>query len=424
MKATQTKHGCSSFQKATPNIAGLVDTNDYVQTQTPVQNPAPEQNPASENRPGKRGKTRLADIWAMTGEYKIQLPLNDEGQPIGDDGILFIRWLGSFCENGLLCPLSPARWPSVPQKFKNDCWTEIEQRYIIDPTIIKPANQKGWAMSQLGELRRNRRTKLKKDYKKPGLSREEVLASEPPGVIAAHWKEMVDYWFNEKTETLSLKNKASRDKQKDIARCGAKSLAQISAQMAKDKGAAVERADVFQKVYRTKDGVAVSDHVQDQMDRMAALLNEQDIRLHGEIGNGILWSNDDAYARVIGRPERAGRVRGVGFGITPSGRNARNASQFTSTSTPSSSRTHERMLELETSHEELREALAKSREELAICREEVAQSEARHREELAQSEVRHQARMVEMMASMKTMFAALSQEVHKLGHDSDQGGSA
>ena len=122
---------------------------------------------------------------------------------------------------------------------------------------------------------------------------------------------------------------------------------------------------------------------------------------------------------MIGRPERAGRVRGVGFGITPSGRSARNASQFISTSTPSSSRTHERMLELETSHEELREALAKSREELAICREEVAQSEARHREELAQSEVRHQARMVEMMASMKTMFASLSQEVHKLGHDSD-----
>ena len=107
---------------------------------------------------------------------------------------------------------------------------------------------------------------------------------------------------------------------------------------------------------------------------MAVLLNEQDIRLHGEIGNGILWSKDDAYTQVMGRPERLGCVRGVGFGITPSGRSARNASQFTSTSTLSSSRTHERMSELETSHEELREALAKSKEELAICRGEVAQS--------------------------------------------------
>ena len=149
---------------------------------------------------------------------------------------------------------------------------------------------------------------------------------------------------------------------------------------------------------------------------MAVLLNEQDIRLHGEIGNGILWSKDDAYARVIGLDERPGRVRGVGFGITPSGRSAKNASQFTSTTTPLSSRTHERMSDLETSHEELREALAKSREELAICRGEVAQSEARHREEMAEAEARAQARMVEMMASMKTMFASLSQGIHNLGY--------
>ena len=149
---------------------------------------------------------------------------------------------------------------------------------------------------------------------------------------------------------------------------------------------------------------------------MAVLLNDQDIRLHGEIGNGILWSKDDAYARVIGLDERPGRVRGVGFGITPSGRSARNASQFTPTTTPSSSRTHDRMSELETSHEELREALAKSREELAICRGEVAQSEARHRAELAEAEARAQAQMAEMMASMKAMFASFSQGIRNIDH--------
>ncbi|KAK9993552.1 hypothetical protein SO802_023255 [Lithocarpus litseifolius] len=83
--------------------------DDYVQTPASVQNPAPVQNLASENRRARRGKTKLANIWAMTGEYKIQLPLNDEGQPIGKDGSLFVWWLGTFCENGLLCRLMPAR---------------------------------------------------------------------------------------------------------------------------------------------------------------------------------------------------------------------------------------------------------------------------------------------------------------------------
>ena len=115
----------------------------------------------------------------------------------------------------------------------------------------------------------------------------------------------------------------------------------------------------------------------------------------------------------MGHPERSGLVRGVGFGITPSRRSATNYSQFISTLL--SSKTHQRMSELETSHEELREQLAQSREELAKHREEVAQSEARHREELAkhrkeqvQSETRHQAQMAEMMTSMRGMFEQLS----------------
>ena len=59
---------------------------------------------------------------------------------------------------------------------------------------------------------------------------------------------------------------------------------------------------------------------------MAALLNEQGVRLQGEIGSGILWSKDDVYAWVMGRPERPGCVHGVGFGITPLGRSATNLS--------------------------------------------------------------------------------------------------
>ncbi|KAK9989473.1 hypothetical protein SO802_029712 [Lithocarpus litseifolius] len=92
----------------------------------------------------------------------------------------------------------------------------------------------------------------------------------------------------------------------------------------------------------------------------------------------------------MGRPECPGRVRGVGFGITPSGRNATNLLQFALTS--SSSRTTLRILELETSYEQLRK--------------QVAQSEARHREELAQSEARHQQQMADMMTSATPENAA------------------
>ncbi|KAK9991885.1 hypothetical protein SO802_026870 [Lithocarpus litseifolius] len=393
-----------SQQLTWPHEDDYVQTPALEQNPAPIQNSAPVQNPTPENRHKSRGKTKLSDIWAMTGEYKIQLPLNDEGQPIGKDGSLFVRWLGTFCENGMLCPLTPAGWPSVAAKFKQDCWVEIEMRYIIDPNIVAPPNQMAWAMHLLGELRRNRRTKLKKAHVKIGLTREQVLASHPTTVMKAQWIEMVDYWFNQKTGTLSDKNKASRDKQDEISRSGAKSLAQISDEMAKAKGSAVERAEVYQRVYRTKDGVPISTHAEENMNRMTELLNDSSIRLQGEIGRGILWSNDDVYARVMGRPERPGRVRGVGFGITPSGRNATNLSQFAST--PSSSQTTLRISELQTSYEQLKEQVAQSD---ARHREELAQSEARHREELAQSEARHQQQMAGVMATVRDMINQISQ---------------
>ena len=85
-----------------------------------------EQINAVENAPRRRGPTRLANIWALDGSWKISLLLNDQGQLIGSDGKTFIRWLGTFCYNGLLCPLVPTGWPKVPEKYKQDCWMEIE----------------------------------------------------------------------------------------------------------------------------------------------------------------------------------------------------------------------------------------------------------------------------------------------------------
>ena len=110
---------------------------------------------------------------------------------------------------------------------------------------------------------------------------------------------------------------------------------------------------------------------------MEKLLRQEGMRLQGEPGNGVLWSKDDAYARVFG-PEHPRRVCGVGFGITPSGRSATNASQFTLTPLLPS-KTTQRISELENNSSRLTEQLAQVQEQLS-------QSEARHQE----SETRHQ----------------------------------
>ena len=72
--------------------------------------------------------------------------------------------------------------------------------------------------------------------------------------------------------------------------------------------------------------------------KMREFLNEEGVALQGKLHGGILWSKDDAYARVIGL-ESFGCVRGVGFGPSPSGRSGANLSRFILTPLPSSETT-------------------------------------------------------------------------------------
>lgn len=85
--------------------------------------------------------------------------------------------------------------------------------------------------------------------------------------------------------------------------------------------------------------------------------------------------------------ERFGRVRGVDFRPTLSGRSVANLSRFILTPPPSSETT-QRITKLETS--------------LINVREQLAQSEARHEEQLtqslAQSEARHQEQLTQSLA--------------------------
>nr|POF03250.1 hypothetical protein CFP56_55587 [Quercus suber] len=124
----------------------------------------------AENAPKSRGPTRLADIWALDGSWKIPFLLNDEGQPIGPNDKTF---------GPCLC--------SANSTFA------FQKRYLIDLEIVTPFDQMEWAMHQLEVLRRNRRTNLKKDHYKCDMTKEQVLAKVPPKVDLVQWAKIVNY---------------------------------------------------------------------------------------------------------------------------------------------------------------------------------------------------------------------------------------
>ncbi|KAK9990543.1 hypothetical protein SO802_025528 [Lithocarpus litseifolius] len=377
MERTRTSFSCVISN------GGLLYAEDLVQETPASGNGRAEdlvqETPASSNVRKTRGTTVMQRIWSLPPNLKIECGLNVRGQPIGESGQTFKRWLGTFCLSRALCPLVPVAWTRVPHKNKEDSWIEIEKRWIIDPEIIHPANQMNWAMHLLGELLRNRRTKLKKKcYPKDAL-KEEVIEKKPDWADTQDYAVLVDYWFDPDTQ-------------------------------AKESGQAVERATVFLKVYCTKDGSPVSNTVKEKIDKMTEIL-DNGCTLQGERREGILWAKDDAFAQVMGA-ERSGRVRGVGFGPTPSGRSGANLPCYTLT-LPSSTETAQRMTSLENSHQSLRDQLAQSEQK---HKEEITELHAKHEEQIAealseakrQSDAQHKKHMDEMMSSMRAMLDRLT----------------
>nr|XP_023893446.1 uncharacterized protein LOC112005431 [Quercus suber] len=265
----------------------------------------------------------MQDIWNLPQGAKHVLHLNSEGQPIGSSGATFKRWIGTITRKYYMCPVVPIDWREVPIQYKRACWGEIERRWAIPANKVPLEKQEDWAMQLLGLLRRACRTTLKKQKCLEGMSKQEVVANIPNNCDEEQWKKLVEYWFIEEVQTKALKNKGSRGFQKEIPTTGPRSLAQLVAIMENETGRPVERAVVYDKAYRRKDGTPVTDKAAENIRKMQELLNAG-TQLIGESshGGGVLWAPDDAFAQVMGQ-ERNGRVRGVGFGPTPSGRKAK-----------------------------------------------------------------------------------------------------
>lgn len=64
-----------------------------------------QETPSDSNVRKKRVVTLMQRIWSLPPNMKVQLEVNVKGQPIGDSGQTFKRWLGTICLNPILCQL-------------------------------------------------------------------------------------------------------------------------------------------------------------------------------------------------------------------------------------------------------------------------------------------------------------------------------
>uniref|UniRef100_A0A2N9GHY8 Uncharacterized protein n=1 Tax=Fagus sylvatica TaxID=28930 RepID=A0A2N9GHY8_FAGSY len=167
---------------------------------------------------------------------------------------------------------------------------DVEEQLAINAAV----SVKEWTLQKLSKMWRDRKWRMKGDKFKKNGNPTHVVAAAPPHVDKVDFATLVTYWY-------------SKDGQKEE----------------RGVNVPIERAELYEKFYTHKDGTPVNDDAAKNIQRMNELMSDPSTQLDCTSSSGsIAWAPNDVYSQVKG-PEHSGRVRGLGFGPTPSGRNTK-----------------------------------------------------------------------------------------------------
>ncbi|RYQ90829.1 hypothetical protein Ahy_B09g096812 isoform J [Arachis hypogaea] len=197
---------------------------------------------------------------------KIVLRFNNAKQAIGDEAGLLSGVLGLLGSDYGKFPICRKSWCQITTKDKvyNECVKE-DSEGIIKKNMLK----------SMGKSWKETRLRLYDRFYEPTFTTEQNLENRPPGIDREHWRWFLDYRAEPETKGKCKKNVVNRSKQQYTHTGSSKSFARR-----------IEEEEKIEEIEQ-----------QDESSRML--------------------SQNDSIAQVFGK-EKPGRVRGVGFGPTPS----------------------------------------------------------------------------------------------------------
>ncbi|KAL0005884.1 hypothetical protein SO802_013445 [Lithocarpus litseifolius] len=273
-----------------------------------------------------RGPSKYLDIWGLPDEEEIELELNSEHQPVDDGVRTFTGFLGTIARKPHMYPIRYLNWKDTPEENKKECWRLVERKYCVPVNPIAYAALKRFTLQKIGKAWTDHKSRLKKQHYIPdSRNKARVKSNRPKGCISQDWDILVDHWYTDEAVIESEKNKERRSKQDDVHTAGFCSFAVHATKKAKTDGCPVERSVLYPILHTRKNGSIVNPVVAAKIDKMKELLADPSNHLRSSDTTGsIAWARDDVFAKVLGK-ERKGRIRGVGFGPSLSGRSSNSA---------------------------------------------------------------------------------------------------
>ncbi|XP_035542855.1 uncharacterized protein LOC118345308, partial [Juglans regia] len=264
----------------------------------------------------KRPLHSIHDIWHLPEGERIDMELNNLGQPIKKQDSKVVRFGGLIARTNKLVPIIYKDWRSVPKTIKEEAWGLIMGKFKVPDDKLDAF--KKWILKDLGKKWKDYKHELKKKllHEKDTSAAQVVARASPDMVDLSQLAELANLWFDPEYKSKCNKNKECRKKQLVVHSGGSKSYARYAHDAQKSTGTLPNRAQLFVTTHKRKDGTHYNDETRKKVVEMEELLTQDTTPIEMRSGGTMTWASDDVYSKVMG-PERPGRVRGLGFGPTP-----------------------------------------------------------------------------------------------------------
>ncbi|RYQ91944.1 hypothetical protein Ahy_B09g098009 [Arachis hypogaea] len=236
---------------------------------------------------------------------RIVLRFNNEMQPIGDEAGLLSGVLGLLGSDYAKFPIGKESWHKVTTKNKvyNEC---VKQIFHFDED--SEGSIKKYILQSMGRSWKETRLRLYNAFYEPTFTFEQNIEHRPPGIDREHWREFLEYRAKPETKEKCKKNATNRSKQVYTHTGGSKSFARRMEEESEEQGRRIGRGELWIKVHKKNDG--------SYMNEEARAIGERIEEIEQQDESSRVLSQNDSIAQVFGK-EKPGRVRGVGFGPTP-----------------------------------------------------------------------------------------------------------
>uniref|UniRef100_A0ACD5Y818 Uncharacterized protein n=1 Tax=Avena sativa TaxID=4498 RepID=A0ACD5Y818_AVESA len=264
----------------------------------------------------KRKRTSLPIVWNMPPRQRIVVKCNEESQPIGEEGAILGKFLGTIARIGGLCPLNINDWRDLKKNRRDETILQCVQTKFVYPKSCEK-----WILKSIGRDWRKFKSSLKKAIfnpaieKNPDIRRKALYKLCPDDVDKDQWRGLVKFWNSKKGKAITEKNIISHSLVKNSHNAGTKSYARWSEDIrqADPEKKRPHRSTVYLATHKKKDNVNNTE----KNNRLARL--EEIIAQRPELAqsaNGRVAWEGDALQEVLGK-EKNGQVHGMGLLPTP-----------------------------------------------------------------------------------------------------------